>query len=246
MIFRGRADAGRQLARQLLEQCPTLREQDPIVLALSNGAVTIGLEIAAVLGAPLDIWIAQGLAAPAQAAVQIGAVAEGGGRVLDTMTIRMLGVPEDYLRTETDREVGEVQRRIARLRGHRPPPRVAGRTVVLATDGMTTGLRARAAIASLRRAGARQIVLAVPVCVSIAHERLSREADLVITGAVPERFFGLSACYDDFSPVSDEEASRLLARANGRAPSGPPARVRRLGPAGEEPPQSHPGGVGLG
>src|ERR671933_1520565 len=117
MIFRNRRAAGQRLAQELLARLPHLRDEDPLVLAIPRGGVPVGYEIAVALRAPLDVFIARKLGAPGQEELGIGAVAPGGTRVLDTATIRMLGVPREYVEEVTRKELAELERRMRRFRG---------------------------------------------------------------------------------------------------------------------------------
>ena len=213
MIFHDRRAAGRRLAQELLARLPQLREEDPLVLAIPRGGVPVGYEIAVALRAPLDVFIARKLGAPGQEELGIGAVAPGGTRVLDLATIRMLRVPDDYIEKVTAREVAELERRMRAFRGDRPPPRITGRAVVLVDDGIATGVTARAALAALRLEQPRRLVFAAPVCSHEASGLLAGEADAVVCVAVPYRFFGVGAWYEDFTQTTDEEVIAFLERA---------------------------------
>ena len=82
--FRDREDAGRRLAEQLA----AYRDENLIVLALPRGGVPVGYEISRTLDAPLDIFLARKLGAPGQPEFGIGAVAQGGVRVLNEHAVR--------------------------------------------------------------------------------------------------------------------------------------------------------------
>jgi putative phosphoribosyl transferase len=212
MIFRDRTDAGRQLARRLLEEIPSLPREAPIVLAIPRGGVPVGFEIAQALDAPLDVFIARKLGAPGHEELGIGAVAPGGTRVLDTQAIRMLGIPDSYIEEVTRRELAELERRMQRFRGTRPPPQVSDRAVVLVDDGLATGVTARAALTALKQEGPSRLVFAAPVCAPESAEGLAHVATNVVCAATPQRFYGVGAWYDDFTQTSDEEVIDLLDR----------------------------------
>src|SRR5918912_3355128 len=112
MIYRDRRAAGQRLAQELLARLPYVRDEDPLVLAIPRGGVPVGYEIAIALRAPLDVFIARKLGAPGQEELGIGAVAPGGTRVLDSVTIRMLRVSHEYIDKVTAREVAELERRM--------------------------------------------------------------------------------------------------------------------------------------
>ena len=213
MIFRNRRAAGQRLAQELLARLPHLRDEDPIVLAIPRGGVPVGYEIAVALRAPLDVFIARKLGAPGQEELGIGAVAPGGTRVLDTATIRMLRVSDEYIEKVTARELAELDRRMRAFRGNRPPPRITGRAVILVDDGLATGVTARAALAALRLERPLRLVFAAPVCSSEASGLLAGDADAVVCVAVPYRFFGVGAWYEDFTQTTDEEVVAFLERA---------------------------------
>jgi putative phosphoribosyl transferase len=216
VIFRDRVDAGQHLARALLERFPWLSREDPIVLAIPRGGVVVGHEVARVLGAPLDVFIARKLGAPGHEELGIGAVAPGGARVLDAATIRMLGVPDEYIEEVTQREREELERRLRVFRGDRPPPRIAGRAVVLVDDGLATGVTARAALQALREESPARLIFAAPVCSPEGRDLIAQEGTHVLCVATPERFYGVGAWYADFRQTDDEEVRELLRDAKVR------------------------------
>ena len=221
MIFRDRSDAGRELARRLLETIPTLRQERPIVLAIPRGGVPVGFEIAMLLDAQLDVFIARKLGAPGHEELGIGAVAPGGTRVLDEQAIRMLGIPDSYIEEITRRELAELERRMACFRGDRPPPALAGRAAVLVDDGLATGVTARAALAALAQERPSRLVFAAPVCAPESADGLTHLATHVVCAAMPQRFYGVGAWYDDFTQTTDEEVIDLLDRASRPRNPGP-------------------------
>lgn len=204
--FRDRAEAGYRLAERLYYY----RDEDPLVLALPRGGVPVGYEISRALGAPLDVFIARKLGAPEQPELGIGAVAQGGTRVLNERIVERLGIPGEYLDLVTRREKTEVERRLILLRGDRPEPRVRDRTVILVDDGLATGVTARAAIVALRERGPRRLILAVPVCAAQTAEVIRPEVDELVSLQTPSDLYAIGLWYEDFEQVSDEEVIELL------------------------------------
>ena len=128
MLFRNRAEAGKLLARELLDTVLELRDEPTTVLAIPRGGVPVAAPIAQALNAPLDVFIARKLGAPGQEELGIGAVAADGTRVLDEALVRLLRVSDAYIDRITGREMEEAQRRLALFRGTRPPAAVRGRS----------------------------------------------------------------------------------------------------------------------
>jgi predicted phosphoribosyltransferase len=115
--FRDREDAGRRLAERLAGY----RDEDPVVLALPRGGAPVGYEIARSLGSPLDIFVARKLGAPGREEYGIGAVAQGGVRVLNEGAVQALGIPEDYIERAAEGETAELERRLGIWRGEGLP-----------------------------------------------------------------------------------------------------------------------------
>jgi len=204
-----RRDAGRQLASLLAGY----KGDDPIVLALPRGGVVTAFEIARVLRAPLDVLVARKLGALEHPEFGVGAIAPGGVRIVDRRSVRLAGMTEADLETVVDRERVELMRRERRYRAGRRPLDVRGRTVILVDDGIATGVTARAAIASLRKLGARRVVLAVGVCAATSAVELRREVDDLVCVLEPGDMSAVGFYFDEFEPVSDDEVVRLLEAA---------------------------------
>jgi predicted phosphoribosyltransferase len=159
------------------------------------------------------------LGIPGYEELAMGAIATGGLRVLDQELLRMLDIPPDVIERVTAIETSELERRERQYRGDRPPPDVRGRTVILIDDGLATGSTMRAAIAALKKEGAKRIVVAVPVAPPETCEALRAQVDDVVCAVTPEPFRAVGLWYGDFSQTTDEEVRDLLARAASEAPS---------------------------
>jgi putative phosphoribosyl transferase len=207
--FKNREDAGQQLAERLAHY----RDEEPIVLALPRGGVPVGYEISHALQAPLDVFIARKLGAPGRPELAIGAIAQGGVRVLNTYTAQALGITEEYLEQVAARETAEIERRLRLLRGDRPEPEVRGRTVILVDDGLATGATALAAIRAVHRRAPRRLVLAVPVCAEQTAEDIRPEVDDLVCLKTPSNLLAISLWYRNFEQVPDEEVVELLERS---------------------------------
>jgi putative phosphoribosyl transferase len=207
--FLDRHDAGRRLAVRLR----SLAGARPVIVALPRGGVPVAFEVALALRAPLDILLVRKLAASGNPELGVGAVAEDGTGVLDVHSAGMLGMTQATLEETLARESRELRRRVERYREGRSLIAVNGRTVIVIDDGLATGLTDLAAVRALRKRGARQIVVGVPVGSGEAVSMLAEEADRVVCLEIPPRLLGVGTWYRDFTPVSDEEVEALLAEA---------------------------------
>ena len=207
-LFDDRGDAGCQLAAALAGY----RDGRPVVLALPRGGVPVGFEVAQALGAPLDVLLVRKIGAPGHEELGLGAVVEGRPPqlVLNEDVIRTVGPPPGYIEAEKGRQLVEIERRRRQYVGDRPPPAVAGRTVIVVDDGIATGGTVRAALRGVSLHRPARLVLAVPVAPRDTIEELASECDAVVCLATPEPFYAVGAHYRDFTQTEDSEVIRLL------------------------------------
>lgn len=208
--FANRHAAGEQLASAIR----ALDLFDPVVLALPRGGVPIGFDIAKALAAPLDILLVRKIGAPGHEEYGIGALVDGASPqiVIDEAAARMVGADQAYIDRVVARQLDEIERRRTAYRTGPPVP-LAGRTIVVADDGIATGGTVRAALKALAKVGARRIVLAVPLAPRDVLPELRALCDDVVCLASPEPFHAVGAHYDDFTQTGDDEVIGLLAKA---------------------------------
>ncbi len=207
MRFRDRHDAGRQLAA-LLEH---VRGERPVVLGILRGGIPVAAEVARALGAPLDVTVVGKLGAPQNPEFAIGALAEGGVRVLSDELVFALGLSDAALQALIGRVERELSERWTRYRGERAAVALDGRTAILVDDGLATGRSALAAVQSLRKRGAARVILAVPVAAPQSARELRRHADEVVCLLEPPELSAVGSWYRDFRPTPEDEVVGLLA-----------------------------------
>lgn len=208
-VLKDRQEAGRRLSERLLR----FRRQDPVVLGIPRGGVVVAAEIARRLNAPLDILAVRKIGAPINPEYGLGAVAEGGVRLLDGPRMEELGYSSASLEPVIERELKELDRRIRRYRGGRPRIELRNRTVILVDDGVATGGTVRVAIQALRALHVSRVVLALGVCPPEAYSLLRRDADDIVVLGVPSAFYAVGEWYQEFEPVEDDEVCELLRSA---------------------------------
>lgn len=208
--FQDRAEAGKRLATQLrgYEHAPST-----MVIALPRGGLPVAYEVARALHLPLDITVVRKLGAPRDPELAIGAIAEGGVRVLNNPVIEMLGVTREEVHDAIQREWHELGRRERRYRPVHRANDPRGRIVIVVDDGLATGSTMLAAVMALRIQGAARIVVAVPVADHDACRRVERVADECICLIDEPGFRSVGDAYETFPQVGDEEAEEILRRS---------------------------------
>jgi predicted phosphoribosyltransferase len=216
VVFRDRTDAGRRLAARLAD----LRGEDVVVLGLPRGGVPVAAEVAAALGAPLDVIVVRKLGIPFQPEVAMGAIGEEGARVLDRDLTSRLRLSPAQIRAVERKERRTLEARVALFRVAREREDLTGRTAVVIDDGIATGATASAACQVARALGAQRVIVAAPVGGPDAVGRV-QGADDVICLVQPPGFQAVGAHYRDFGQTSEDEVVDLLEAARRRVAGAP-------------------------
>ena len=210
--FRDRREAGRALAEQLM----SYRDSDDVlVFGLARGGVPVAWEIAAALHAPLDVFLVRKLGVPGWAELAMGALASGGGVVMNDDVVSSLRITDEQVREVIESETAELARREHAYRGGRPMADPRGKVVIVVDDGIATGASMLAAVRAVRSAGPKSIVVAVPVGPPSTCRDLGLEADEVVCVTMPPGFEAVGQVYADFHQVSDDEVREILATPTG-------------------------------
>ncbi len=209
-IYADRRAAGRALAQALsrFRDVP-----DVVVLALPRGGVPVAYEVAEFLGAPLDVFIVRKLGLPGQPEYAMGAIASGGGRVVNQEVVNAFGIDPAAIDAVAEKESREILRREQVYRGQRPSINLAGKTVIVVDDGMATGATMLAGVRALRHLRPARILIAVPHAPPDTCATLSREVDELVCLEMPEPYLAVGRWYGEFPQLEDDEVADLLGRA---------------------------------
>lgn len=206
-MFKNRQDAGERLAQKLVAAYGG--RNDVIVLALPRGGVVLGRIVADRLKAPLDIVVPRKIGAPGNPEYAIGAITETGEAVWNEPERLMAG--DAYIAAAVAKEKAEAQRRLEKYRPGRSELDLHDRTALIVDDGIATGLTVRAALQTVRRLGAAKVVIAVPVAAAGTAAELGEVADDLVALMTPDELMSIGAYYSEFSQVTDDQVTALLA-----------------------------------
>ena len=208
MPFRDRSHAGRKLAKALVGY----KAQQPVVLALPRGGVSVAGEVCAVLNAPLDLILVRKIGVPFQSELAMGAVVDGSTPIIvhNEEVIRLAHIDESTFKAVCDDELAEIERQSQRYLGTRVRLEIGGCTAIVIHDGIATGATTRAALRAARIRNPKKLVLAVPVAPTSTLGELRGEADDIVCLEDYAFFGAIGFYYRGFSQISDEEVIEIL------------------------------------
>ena len=133
---------------------------------------------------------------------------EDGTIIIDKNLVAYIGVPESYIKEESERQKHEIERRLKMYRQNEPYPNLKGKEVIIVDDGIATGSTMKAALASVKNRGAKTVTVAVPVGPPSTIRELEKQADRVVCLYMPEYFAAIGQFYRDFEPNQRRRSNR--------------------------------------
>lgn len=207
MKFKNRVEAGKRLAALLQMHHG---QADNVVIGLARGGILTAAEIAKELKLPLDIIVARKIGVPDQPDLVVGGLTSTGTLLYKEDLMQMLGLTQAALAEVVEVELSHARQLQGIYRAHCSDFDVRHKTVLLIDDGIVSCSPIRAAIAALRLAGARKIIVAVPVAPADSLDAISQEADEVVCLEMPEIFPGINFFYESYPTIEDAEIIALL------------------------------------
>lgn len=211
-MFVNRKDAGQKIAMKLEK----FKDENPIVLAIPRGGIPIAYETIKNFGLEWDLIIPRKIGLPHNKEIAIGAISLDGSYLFNERYINMLNISEEYIKEEVSEQIEEIKRRLNKYKGNDNFPNVKNKTVIIIDDGIATGFTIQVAIASIKKHGAKKIILAVPVAPHDTISVLEKIIDEVICLLVPHEFHSVGFYYNDFKQTTDDEIFNLICELNKR------------------------------
>ncbi len=210
MYFESRQEAGRLLAARLYER---YRYENCAVLALSDGGVMVGEEIAAQLHCVIMLLLSEEIPIPGEG-IDFGAVSQSGqftyngsfssGEV-DAYTSEFHG----YLNEQKLAAFHRINRLIGDG-GTVDTDLLKDRVVILVSDGFDGGSSLDVALDFLKPIRTDKLVVTAPVAAVAAVDKIHIQADEVHILDVKENFFDVNHYYNDNTLPSHEETVQRI------------------------------------
>jgi len=205
MYFENREQAGNILAKELVDK---YRYENCCVVALSDGAVVVGEQIARELHCILTMLLVQEIEVPGEG-ISFGAVAEDGGFTYNGMF--SAGEIEEYASEyhgyleEKKREAYQNLNRLLGDGGLIDENMLRDHVVILVADGLDTGLSLDSAVNFLKPIRIKRLVVATPVSTVQAVDKLHIMADELHILDVKDNFMGTNHYYTHNDIPSHED-----------------------------------------
>lgn len=206
-MFKDRTEAANILAERLKKY----REKEVVVLAIPRGGLPIGAVIARSLDAPLDVALSKKIGHPHNREYAIGAASTEGYFIN-----RNIDVPEDYVKEEINQIRALLGERHKAYHQNSEPANVKDKWVILVDDGIATGNTILVTVALIAEQKPAGVVVAIPVAPPSSIEKLLNSPNIneVICLETPYYFQAVGQFYQNFDPVSDKEAIKILEDTN--------------------------------
>lgn len=206
-LFADRNEAGQVLSGLVAQ----LDLQKPLVFAIPAGGLPVAVPLAKALNCPLDVAVVSKITLPWNTEAGYGAVAFDGSFLLNEAMIRAVGLDESTVARGLDKTRAKVARRVATLRKGRPMPDLPAHEVILVDDGLASGFTMHTAVVALRRAGARELIVAVPTGHEDSVRSMAEEVDVICCANIRGgRSFAVASAYRHWSDVSEADAEQIL------------------------------------
>lgn len=205
MYFESRTQAGQILAAQLFER---YRYENCAVVALSDGAVQVGEQIAETLHCILTMLLIEDIQVPGEG-MSFGGVSQSGGFTYNGMF--SAGEIEEYsseFHGYLEEQKREAFQRINRLLGDGgiiDNDMLRDHTVILVSDGIDNGAAIDVALDFLKPIRIQKLVVATPVATIPAVDKLHMAADELHILDVKENFMGTNHYYEQNDIPSHED-----------------------------------------
>ncbi|HEX9679282.1 MAG TPA: hypothetical protein VGA08_01565 [Candidatus Saccharimonadales bacterium] len=224
MYFKSRSEAGRKLAAKL----KSYKDQNVFILALSDGGVEVGEEIARSLNCPLTILLTSDINLPGENSV-LGTIDQTGGFTYNSMF--SVGQLEEYLQEFHNYLEAEKLVKLSNLNkvlgqyGEIERHNFSNKIVILVTDGAINGASFDVAYNYLKPIRLDRLIAATPIVSIDAVDRMHIIMDEIVVLGVTENYLETNHYYENnaklstqglMAKLSDLRSLNRVAENNGR------------------------------
>lgn len=196
MYFASRLQAGRMLASRL---APKYSSQDCAVIALSDGGVVVGSQIAVAVGGPICLLLSDEITLPREIMTLAGITQDGAFSYNHSFSDGEIDEMVSEYRNNIEQQKMEKMQHMHRAMGEGRLIRsdmLNGRHIILASDGLSSGFALDLAMQYLRPIQVKSLIVAVPFASVQAVDRMHILADDIFCMNVLEDYISADHYYD--------------------------------------------------
>ncbi|OSS41672.1 Phosphoribosyl transferase domain protein [Desulfurella amilsii] len=198
--FKNREQVGIELAEKLKDM---VKGEPAVVLGLPRGGVPIASIIAKTLNLEFNIYVSKKIPHPQDEEFAIGAIGEFGEVSVNPF------FPNVITKSSIENIKNKINSYINKYR-KKPLPSLESKIVILADDGIATGLSMMAAIKDIQQFHPKKILAATGVAAQDTFEKLNKMTTVVALIISNDPFFSVGMYYEDFHQLTDQEVERIL------------------------------------
>jgi putative phosphoribosyl transferase len=196
MYFQSRVEAGQLLAKQIT---PKYKAKDCAVVALNDGGVMVGAQIALELKCVLTLLLTETITLPREDAAVAGISQDGSfsynQRYSSGELDEMVGEYYHYIEQEKMTKMQEMHRLSGRT-GLIRHDLLRERNVILVTDGLLDGFSLDVAMQYLKPIRTKRVIMATPLASVKAVDRMHIMADEIYCLSVLEDYMSTDHYYE--------------------------------------------------
>ncbi len=212
MYFNSRSAAGQKLADEL----KNYRFDDTAVLALSDGGVVVGAQIAARLHCPLLFLLLRDIKLPGESSV-LGVIDQNGGFTYNDLFSageleELSGEYHTYIESQKIEKTSDLHRLLSDG-GIVNGDILKDRVVIVVSDGLSSGMSLLAAMSILKPIRSKKIIMATPLASIAAVDKMHVLADELHVLSVFDGNFELDHYYEQNDVPAQNDIIQILNQA---------------------------------
>jgi predicted phosphoribosyltransferase len=210
MYFKSRVVAGQQLAAKLV---PKYRYENCAVVALSDGAVVVGAQIASQLHCVLTLLLTEAISLPGEPVPVASVDQDGGfawGGMFSTGQLEEINNEFHGLIEQEKREKLSAMNRLLGQSGIINKDLLRDHNVILVSDGLNSAYSLDAAANYLKPIRMDKLIVATPLASVPAVDRMHLLADEILCLDVVDNFMDLNHYYEDNTILDHETTVKTI------------------------------------
>lgn len=209
MYFQDRSSAGHLLSSKLTQY----RYENSIVVALSDGGVVVGEQIASQLHCALTMLLTEEVVLPGEHN-PIGSIGESGGFVYNDMfSIGQIEYFTQEYQNYIEQSKLKAMHEINKMLGGETmldKDMLRDRVVILASDGLISGMSLVVAADYMKSVRTQKVVVATPIATIASVDKMHVMADEVVCLSVVDGVFGIDHYYENNDRLDHDAIIKAL------------------------------------